>query len=241
MQIADEELARQAALGDARAFEDLVERHQRYVFNLCLRIMGNYDLAAEMAQEVFLRAWRSIGSFRGDARFTTWLYTVAHNLCLNRLDGVQRDAYHRVSEDDAAEELGRLHSKEEDPAVAYDKKELKGSMHRLIEQLPPRYRAVITLFYLQELSYQEIAEVTGLPIGTVKTHLFRAKEMLRRAMEDEVLPGEIGATDGVRGGEPADRAGGGTGEAPFRLQLLPGRATKLAPAGGTASSFSPGR
>ncbi len=241
MQIADEELARQAALGDARAFEDLVERHQRYVFNLCLRILGNYDLAAEMAQEVFLRAWRSIGSFRGDARFTTWLYTVAHNLCLNRLEGVQRDAHHRVSEDDAAEELGRLHSKEEDPAVAYDRKELKGSIHRLIEQLPPRYRAVITLFYLQELSYQEIAEVTGLPIGTVKTHLFRAKEMLRRAMEDEVLPGEIGATDGVRGRESAGRPGGGAGEAPFRLQLLPGGTGKLAPAGGTASSLSPGR
>jgi RNA polymerase sigma-70 factor (ECF subfamily) len=71
--LADEELARLAAGDDSRAFEELVERHQRYVFNLCLRTMGDYDLAAEMAQEVFLRAWRSIGSFRGDSRFTTWL------------------------------------------------------------------------------------------------------------------------------------------------------------------------
>ena len=241
MQLTDEELARQAALGDARAFEDLVERHQRYVFNLCLRIMGDYDLAAEMAQEAFLRAWRSIGSFRGDSRFTTWLYTVAHNLCLNRLEGVQRDASHRVNTADAAEELGRIHSKEEDPAVAYDRNEQKGSIHALIDKLPAKYRAVITLFYLQELSYQEIAEVTGLPIGTVKTHLFRAKEILRRAMEDEELRGEIGTTEGVCGRDSDEHAGSGSGEPPFHLQLLPGRAGKLAPAGGSPSSFSPHR
>jgi RNA polymerase sigma-70 factor (ECF subfamily) len=222
--VADEELVGRAAQGDTRAFEDLVERHQRYVFNLCLRMMGDYDLAAEMAQEVFLRAWRSIRSFRADARFTTWLYSIAHNLCLNRLESLQRDARHRVSEEDAQEELGRLHSKEEDPATAYERKERQGFVHRQIAVLPPRYRAVITLFYLQELSYQEIAGVTDLPIGTVKTHLFRAKEMMRRAMEDEVLPGQIGATDGVRGGEPAGRPGGGDGEAPIRLRLLPGRA-----------------
>jgi len=240
VQFADEELARQAALGDARAFEDLIERHQRYVFNLCLRIMGNYDLATEMAQEVFLRAWCSIGSFRGEAKFTTWLYAVAHNLCMNRLESVRRDAHRRMSEGDAAEELGRLHSKEEDPAVAYEREESKGSIHRQVAALPPRYRSVIILFYIQDMSYQEIAEVTGLPIGTVKTHLFRAKEVLRRAMEDELLSGEIGTTDGVRGGESAKRAGGGAGESPFKLQLLPKRAGKLAQAGGAPSGFSPG-
>lgn len=221
MALADEELARLAAGGDSRAFEELVERHQRYVFNLCLRTMGDYDLAAEMAQEVFLRAWRSVGSFRGESRFTTWLYTIAHNLCLNRLEGVQRDARNRVREDDAAEELGRLHSREEDPATVYEREEWKGSIHRHIDRLPPRYRAVITLYYLNELSYQEIAEVTGLPMGTVKTHLFRAKEMLRRSIEDELQPGQIGTADGVRGGEPPARRGGGAGGASQLLRLVP--------------------
>ncbi len=241
MAVADEQLARSAAGGDTRAFEELVERHQRYVFNLCLRTMGDYDLAAEVAQEAFLRAWRSIESFRGESRFTTWLYTIAHNQCMNRLEGVQRDMRHRVSEDDAAEELGRLHSREEDPAVVYEREEWRGSIHRHIEQLPPRYRAVITLFYLHELSYQEIAEVTGLPMGTVKTHLFRAKEMLRRAMEDEVQPREIGAVDGVRGGESPALGGGGSGGASLKLRLLPGGAGKLAAAGGSPAGPATGR
>lgn len=224
MALADEELARLAAAGDTRAFEELVERHQRYAFNLCLRMMGDYDLAAEMAQEVFLRAWRSIGSFRAESRFTTWLYTIAHNLCLNRLEGVQRDTRNRVREEDAAEELGRIHSREEDPATIYEREEWQGSIHRHIEKLAPRYRAVIILYYLNDLSYGEIAEVTGLPMGTVKTHLFRAKEMLRRSMEDELQSGKIDSADGVRGGEPPARRSGGSGEASHLLRLVPRRA-----------------
>lgn len=220
MPVAEEELARRAAQGDTVAFGELVERHQRFVFNLCLRALRDYDLAAEMAQEVFLRAWRSIGSFRGDARFTTWLYTIAHNLCTNRMISLERDARHLVSEDEAAEDLSLLPSKEEDPAAAYERKEWKGWVHRHIDLLPDRYRMVITLFYMQELSYQEIAQITGLPIGTVKTHLFRAKEMLRRSMENEVPPESV-ATDGVRGGDPEGRAGTPVGGAPCRLRVLP--------------------
>ncbi|MHB0870002.1 MAG: RNA polymerase sigma factor [Chloroflexota bacterium] len=218
--VADGELAKLAAQGDTAAFGELVERHQRFVFNLCLRSLRDYELASEMAQEVFLRAWRSMGSFRGESRFTTWLYTIAHNLCMNRMATVERDARQLVSEEDAADDLARVPSREDDPADAYEKKEWKGWVHRQIDRLPDRYRMVITLFYLQELSYQEIAEVTGLPIGTVKTHLFRAKEMLRRAMEDE-LPPEPVAADGVRGGRPDGRGSSPAGRAPLQLCRVP--------------------
>lgn len=219
-QLTDEELARQAAAGDTGAFEQLVERHQRYVFNLCIRSLANYYLAAEVAQESFLRAWRSLGSFRGDARFTTWLYTIAHNLCINRMQGIERDARHRIGEDEAAEELAGIHSKEEDPAVQYEKRERREWVHRQIEGLPARYRTVITLFYLQELSYQEIAEVTGMPIGTVKTHLFRAKNMLRRSLEDG-MPGESFPADGIREGRSEGPGASGPGRAPGLLCSLP--------------------
>ncbi len=222
MPLADEELARRAAQGDSDAFGVLVERYQRFVFNLCLRTLGDYEVAAETAQDVFLRAWRAIGSFRGESKFSTWLYTVAHNLCMNRGSVQQRDSKNRVSDDDVAEELSRLPSREEDPAVAYERKEWKQRIHRQIALLPERYRVVITLFYLQELSYQEIAEVTGLPMGTVKTHLFRAKEMLRRAIEDE-LPPEPVATDGVRGGYADRSRGESPGAASFHLRAVPVR------------------
>lgn len=225
--VSDEELARQAALGDTDAFGQLVERHQTYVFNLCLRTLGDYDQATETAQDVFLRAWRAIGSFRADARFTTWLYAIAHNLCMNRVGTLDRESKHWVDEDDAAEDLARIHSREEDPAVSYEKQEQKRFVHHHIAGLPARYRLVITLFYLQELSYQEIAEVTGLPIGTVKTHLFRAKEMLRRAMEDEV-PGQIAATGGICRGDAGNAGSHEAGAAPIRLRALPAGAGKLA-------------
>ncbi len=222
MPVIDEELAKRAAHGDTEAFGELVERHQRFVFNLCLRALRDHDLAAEMAQEVFVRAWRSIGSFRGESRFTTWIYTIAHHLCMNRVVSLQRDKRQLVDEEEAAEDLARLPatSREEDPAAAYEAKERKGWLQRQIDLLPDRYRMVITLFYLQEMSYLEIAEVTGLPIGTVKTHLFRAKDMLRRAMENEVPPESV-AADGVRGGNPAGRGSSAPGGAPFQLRALP--------------------
>lgn len=222
MPVTDEELARRAAHGDAEAFGELVERHQRLVFNLCLRALRDYDLASETAQEVFLRAWRSVGGFRGESRFTTWLYTIAHHLCVNRVVSLERDAKQLVGEEDAAEELDRLpgKSREEDPAAAYEDGEQRGWIHRHIALLPDRYRIVVTLFYLQEMSYQEIAEITGLPMGTVKTHLFRAKEMLRRAMENEVPPESV-AADGVRGGCTEGRGGSPLEGAPFQLRALP--------------------
>ena len=146
----------------------------------------------------------------------------AHRRCMNRTALVERDHKGVVGEDDAAEELSRVpvRSREEDPAAAFEEKELRGWIDRQTDLLPDRYRVVITLFYPREMSYQEIAEVTGLPVGTVKTHLFRAKEMLRRTMENEVPPGPV-ATDGVRAGLSEGRGGSPNGGAPIRPRALP--------------------
>jgi len=177
----DKALVRRAQRGDREAFARLVARHQRYVYNLAYRLLRNTHEAEDLAQEVFLRTWRGLDSFRGEAKFTTWLYRIVTNLCYNRLPRLRRQLL-EADVDDANSSAMTLSSNEDPPAAA-EAAEQRAFLHRQIAVLPAKYQAVITLFYLQELSYQEIAQVLDLPLGTVKTHLFRARERLKRQMQ----------------------------------------------------------
>jgi RNA polymerase sigma-70 factor (ECF subfamily) len=169
-------LVRRAQRGDEEAFAELVTRHQRYVYNLAYRLLRGTDEAEDLAQEAFLRAWRGLSSFRGEARFTTWLYRIVTNLCYNRLAHLRRQLLEADGEDvDALPS-----STYKDPPAAVEAAERRAFLQRQIAALPDKYRLVITLFYLQAFSYKEIAQVLDLPLGTVKTHLFRARERLRR-------------------------------------------------------------
>jgi RNA polymerase sigma-70 factor (ECF subfamily) len=173
------ELVRRAKTGDAEAFGMLVEAHQTYVFNLALRVLGNEQEAEDMTQEAFVRAWLAIKNFQAKARFGTWLYRIVTNLCYNRIPGLRREvsAIGESSIPDYADpRFGPIHEGIED-------RERRAWLHRQIEQLPEAYRLLITLRYQSGLPYEEIASVTSLPLGTVKTGLFRAKERLRDALE----------------------------------------------------------
>jgi len=117
-------------------------------------------------------------SFRGRAKFTTWLYRIVYNLCVNRLGALRQGLL-----DEAEFDLDTAVSEDWNPVQAYDEKERREFLHRQIEALPEKYRLVITLYHLQGFSYEEIAEVLGLPMGTVKTHLFRARAMLKERLE----------------------------------------------------------
>jgi RNA polymerase sigma-70 factor (ECF subfamily) len=165
-------LVRQARQGDREAFSKLVTRHQRYVFNLAYRLLWDYEEARDLTQEAFLRAWCCLPAFRGEAKFTTWLYRIVTNLCLNRLSELRRNLLELNHECLSA-------PVEFDPSSLCEEKERREFIHRQIEDLPVKYRLVITLRYLHGFSYREIAEILGIPISTVKTHLFRAKEILR--------------------------------------------------------------
>src|SRR5581483_3808016 len=164
--------------GDQDAFSLLVQRYQRRVFNLVFRMLQNYDEACEITQETFLAAWQGLPGFRGEARFTTWLYRIAYNCSLKQLAARKRDQALQAAlqseqaledEDHRSTDLTRL-----------DNQEL---VQEQLSQLPPKYRVVLILRHLQDMTYEEMAEVLTMPIGTIKTHLFRARNLLKERLQ----------------------------------------------------------
>jgi RNA polymerase sigma-70 factor (ECF subfamily) len=163
--------------GDARAFEELVIAHQHRVFGVALRMLGNAAEAEEVAQEAFLRAHRAIGSFRGEAKLSTWLYGIASRLCLNRLAGGER----RLVRGEV--ELDRLAEPGADPAADLERSEVEQALHRAIAELPEERRIVVVLRDLEGLSYEEIAAALELELGTVRSRLHRARTDLKDKLE----------------------------------------------------------
>jgi RNA polymerase sigma-70 factor (ECF subfamily) len=183
--VASDELALVASArsGDQDAFGALVRLHQRQVFNLALRMLRNADEASEATQDVFFAAWQGLHQFRGNARFATWLYRITYNHCLRLLEQRRRDA-------SAQAELAAESAREHSPAGALSarhasdaERQMREAVRGEIANLPAKYRVVLVLRHLQELSYEEMAEVMSMPIGTVKTQLFRARAMLKDRLE----------------------------------------------------------
>ena len=183
-QSADEAaLVVRAREGDQEAFGALVRLHQRQVYALALRMLRNTEDAVEATQEVFLAAWQGLAGFRGDARFATWLYRIAYNHCLKIAERQRRDATARA---ELAAESARAWSAEGalSTRMALDaERAMRERVRGEIANLPPKYRAVLVLRHLNELSYEEMAEVMRVPIGTVKTQLFRARALLKERLE----------------------------------------------------------
>ncbi len=174
-------LIRRAQKGDQEAFAALVAEHQCYIYNLALRVLKNEEEALDIAQETFVRAWTALPNFRGQSQFRTWLYRITTNLCYNRLPGLRRSL--NELGDDVIYETPETSMVFDNPARGFESRELRSYLHQAIDELDENYRLLISLRYQSELSYEEIASTLNLPLGTVKTGLFRAKEQLRRALE----------------------------------------------------------
>jgi len=175
----DADMVRQTLGGNSTAYNGLVTKYQRQVYNLSYRMLGNAEDAGDLVQETFIRAYSALPSFRQDASFLTWLYKIASNLCIDHLRS--RKAKGALSLDMELEE-GREPSserREEAPEDCAVRGAVQEIVHKAIMNLPERYRTVIVMRHLQEMSVEEIAQTLNLPTGTVKTHLFRAREMLR--------------------------------------------------------------
>jgi RNA polymerase sigma-70 factor, ECF subfamily len=167
--------------GDQEAFAQLVQRYQRRVFNLVYRMLQQYEEATEITQETFLAAWQGLPSFRGDARFPTWLYRIAYNCSLKQLELRKRDRALQVAlEAEKTLEDANNEQRENAELEARDRQVL---VQEHLSHLPAKYRIVLILRHLQDMTYEEMAEILTMPIGTIKTHLFRARNLLKERIQ----------------------------------------------------------
>jgi len=184
----DEELIARAQSGDDEAFAVLVRRHADLVYTVVLRVVGNEDDADDVAQEAFVRAHRALGRFRGDSKFSSWLYRIAVNRALTHLKKrKRRGATVDLASGPHIEAAVESVETGKDPASFVLDEEFRRQVREAVGELPPRYRAVVTLFYLEERSYKEVAEILGVPMGTLKTHLHRARSLLKDLLTERHL------------------------------------------------------
>ena len=169
----DSDLVVETLAGRAEAFGTLVERYDRAVYHLCLRTMRDREEARDATQEAFFKAFRALGTFKPGAKFSTWIFSIAYHACCDRLAKLKRFS---------DSELPDRADPTPGPAALAERGDEAQALRQAIEELPEKYRTVITMYHLQGNQYEEIATVLGLPMGTVKTHLFRAKELLRKKL-----------------------------------------------------------
>jgi RNA polymerase sigma-70 factor (ECF subfamily) len=167
--------------GDQDAFAQLVQQHQRRVFNLVFRMLQQYEEASEVTQETFLAAWQGLPAFRGDARFSTWLYRIAYNCALKQLEQRKREKALQVCMQ--AEEVIAGTSQEQCLDAELEAHARQALVQEYLANLPAKYRIVLVLRHLQDMTYEEMAEILTMPIGTIKTHLFRARNLLKERLE----------------------------------------------------------
>lgn len=149
---------------------------------LALRMLKNRLDAEEALQDAFVRAYRGLEGFEESASFGTWFYRILYNVCLTRLGTKKVDVRSVDFSDESGEEFDTALLSTPDLATVIESNDLSRMIHRTLDELPAKYATILTLFYLQDRSHEEIGEITGLPIGTVKTHLFRARESLRKLL-----------------------------------------------------------
>lgn len=175
---------KQVLKGDQSAFSDIVNLYQHKLYQLCYRMLGNRQEAEDIAQEAFVRAYINLQTFDQKRKFSTWLYRIATNLCIDRIRKKKPD-YYLDAEVEGTEGLNmysQIAADEQLPEDAAMQMELQDRIQYEISKLPDKYRAVIVLKYIEELSLQEISEVLDLPLGTVKTRIHRGREALRKQL-----------------------------------------------------------
>src|SRR5215207_3743051 len=185
----DRDLGANAVVGFDGSFEELVRRYQRPISAYVYRMVGNYESALDLTQEIFIKVYNSLRRYRCEFKFSTWIYKIAHNAAIDHLRrsasreqslvmGPEHDPF------DLPIESGRLSPEQES-----ERKERRGEIELVVRALPANYRELIILRHSQDLSYEEIVEVTGLPLGTVKNRLFRAREMMRQQFVEKGITG----------------------------------------------------
>ena len=178
----DTELIRRLLKGDEQASQALIEKYQDMVYSLARRMLGDEEEAKDAAQEVFLRVLDCLPRFRGECAFSTWLYRIVVNGCISRCKLRKRRFATEISVNDQSIQAQHLVGSMPSSLELVERQERDTRLHQAIAKLAESYRMVIVLYYFQEFTYEEIAQVLAVPVGTVKVRLFRAKHLLQREL-----------------------------------------------------------
>jgi RNA polymerase sigma-70 factor, ECF subfamily len=184
----DTHLVKASQQGDQDAFASLVQRHQRRVFTLVVRMLQDYEEASEITQEAFLAAWLGLPSFRGEAHFATWLYRIAYHCALKQLERGKRERSLRAAME--AEQILEEVNKQKQAEDILELRAWQAIVREQLEKLPIRYRSVLILRHLQEMTYEVMADILTMPIGTIKSHLFQARYLLKERLLAQHLKGD---------------------------------------------------
>ena len=179
----DVELVQQVLNGNNNAFRFLVSKHQRLVLHVVGRVVQRQDDIEDICQEVFIKVFQKLKKFRGESKLSTWIATIAYNTSISHIRKQIKKG------EQSFDEEPKLIAFEKENTADYqdiEKEEAKKYLMKMIEKLPVNYRTVLTLFHLEEFSYKEIEEITGMPEGTIKSYLSRARNLLKQSLEKVV-------------------------------------------------------
>jgi len=177
--LTDGELISIAIGGRVDGFEELVRRYQRPITGYVFRMLGDYESSLDVTQEVFIKVYNSLSKYSPEYKFSTWLYRIAHNAAIDHMRRNSVTAQSLEAENADGSYQIQIESSRPSPEQDHERTEWRAEIEAVVKCLPPAYRDLILLRHSQDLGYDEIADVTGLPLGTVKNRLFRAREMMR--------------------------------------------------------------
>lgn len=179
------QLIKKAQHGDILAFEELILDYQKRIYNYCYRMAGNGHDAEDLAQEVFIKVYRNLKAFKGNSQFSTWLYRIAHNTCIDkfRKSKTYADNVSFLDDYDREKMVSSIQTLPEDEIIAKEKYKI---IEECILSLKPSYRSVIILRDIQNYSYEEISLILKLPMGTVKSYISRARTALRQSLGSRI-------------------------------------------------------
>jgi RNA polymerase sigma-70 factor (ECF subfamily) len=182
MKSTDSDIIRRVIGGDSRAFAELIDRHKGRAMTLAVRLLKDHHEAEEALQDAFVRAYRALPAFEWKSSFSTWFYRIVFNVCASRLSRRGDTMLLSIDRENEDEFKLEVPSQDDEPDKEMEKKEFSRIVRAEIGKMDASYASILTMFFLQEMSYDEIISVTGLPLGTVKNRLFRARMQLRTAV-----------------------------------------------------------
>jgi RNA polymerase sigma-70 factor (ECF subfamily) len=182
----DQVLIKKTLRGDKKAFEELMHKYDRKIFSFVIRMVRNEDIAVDLTQDFFIKVFTVLDKYNFEYKFSTWAYRICYNLVI---DHIRKNQAQVDSLDDESvsprDMLGSENVSKDDGFKTLARAETRDYVWRVVDQIPLKFRELILLRYIQDLKYEEIAEITSLPVGTVKNRIFKAKEILKQEMEKD--------------------------------------------------------